>query len=137
MERKICDSIGSIELCDGCGAAKPHNPTYCEPCPVNKEARCKEAAVKNIAGMFLTARNFKTDSENLKIDTHTVYDLFRTNNGMFIIVKSLEQPFCLIRGHRFDKPPTFLPNHIIEKICSRCGFKDIEVMTTILKKNEM
>lgn len=37
----ICNSIGSAgHLCTECGAAKPHNKQGCEPCPVNKEAKC-------------------------------------------------------------------------------------------------
>lgn len=36
-----CDSIGSMpERCSACGAAKPHDVDYCEPCPWNKEATC-------------------------------------------------------------------------------------------------
>ena len=38
MEKKICNSIGSTHLCNGCGASVPH--TGCEPCPLNKEAKC-------------------------------------------------------------------------------------------------
>jgi hypothetical protein len=41
MHKVICNSIGSIpHLCNGCGAASPHYNTHCEPCPVNKNARC-------------------------------------------------------------------------------------------------
>src|SRR4051812_41130146 len=40
MSDVICNSIGSTHLCDGCGAATPHYFISCEPCPVNKEAKC-------------------------------------------------------------------------------------------------
>jgi hypothetical protein len=47
MEKVICSSVGSLELCQGCGAARPHWNTACEPCPINKNARCVPAGQKN------------------------------------------------------------------------------------------
>ena len=40
MEKVICQNAGLHELCNGCGAAVPHNPNYCEPCPVDQSAHC-------------------------------------------------------------------------------------------------
>jgi hypothetical protein len=45
MQKVICNAIGSVPgLCNGCGAASLHYKTYCEPCPVNKNARCIPAS---------------------------------------------------------------------------------------------
>lgn len=37
----ICQNAGQYKMCKGCGAAVPHNPDYCEPCPVDETAICK------------------------------------------------------------------------------------------------
>lgn len=42
MNKVICNSIGSTHACNGCGAAKEHDHDSCEPCPINKEAKCVE-----------------------------------------------------------------------------------------------
>jgi len=55
MSLVICNSIGSIDLCRGCGAAKPHLHGSCEPCPVNKEAHC--IVWSNIPSDHLTTHN--------------------------------------------------------------------------------
>lgn len=114
--KRICDSVGSIELCNGCGAAKPHNPTYCEPCPVNKDAICKEPDAKGVLGLFLLARGIEKDSNSQDIDNDTNYDLYILKTGMTIIEKSIEQPFCQLVGHlTHDKDRRAL------RQCLRCG----------------
>lgn len=40
MSKVICNSVGKSDLCNGCGAAKPHYPVCCEPCPVVATAKC-------------------------------------------------------------------------------------------------
>ena len=40
MCKVLCNSIGSTHLCDGCGASKPQNYRFCEPCPANNSAKC-------------------------------------------------------------------------------------------------
>lgn len=46
MKKVICNSIGSTHACVGCGASVAHDHDSCEPCPINKEARCT-AVVRN------------------------------------------------------------------------------------------
>nr|WP_293837756.1 hypothetical protein [uncultured Arsenicibacter sp.] len=37
----VCSKIGTTNLCLGCGAAKAHLPTSCEPCPVHMYNTCQ------------------------------------------------------------------------------------------------
>lgn len=41
-----CSKFGTTNLCDGCGAAKPHNSTSCEPCPVHQYDTCQPIVLK-------------------------------------------------------------------------------------------
>lgn len=35
-----CNKVGSDEECVNCGAAKEHDNSCCEPCPIIKDAKC-------------------------------------------------------------------------------------------------
>lgn len=58
----ICDSIGKCHLCNGCGAAVPHDHDYCEPCPVVKDAKCVEVTFNNTPLDF--EEDFKHENGN-------------------------------------------------------------------------
>jgi len=48
----ICNSIGSTHLCNECGASMLHNKQGCEPCPINKEAKCVEPVALDAKDLF-------------------------------------------------------------------------------------
>lgn len=78
----ICNAISSCHLCDGCGAANYHDKMGCEPCSVNKEAKCVPVIKEEEISISLMQYHLSKKTElQLKIDNTTdqfvIYGLSR------------------------------------------------------------
>jgi len=102
MGNVICNSIGTTNLCNGCGASVPHYHFSCEPCPINKTAKCVTREE------YMGKANFFLNKDRMSIPTNnTMYDCEAcVENGKEHRITDKTTPFGWMR------------------ICTGCGVMD-------------
>lgn len=107
----ICRSAGEHKICEGCGASEPHDPAYCEPCPVDENAICNPVVCDAEA---IEPPPFPPGTDGQKVQ-----DRENRENELWSLEqqqKSDECPRCNGYGEVYDETDYEQPH----KDCSRC-----------------